>query len=129
MTLPYNPDAWPASWILQLIAKKQLEDFYQSKEWKALRLRILKTRPCRCQLCEMKIPAVLTPLRKPWEKSDSNDRRPVAVLHHMNEVRRRPDLALSEFDDEGRPNIVIICPSCHWEQHHKRFIPVTEERW
>lgn len=130
MALPYNPDSWPASWILQLIAKGQLELFYLSKEWKRFRLYILKSRPCRCQLCERKTPAVVTPLRKPWEKkSSSNDRRPVAIVHHVNEVRKRPDLALSEYDEYGEPNTIIVCPGCHWDEHHKRKIPVTEERW
>ena len=102
MSLPYDPDSWPANWILQLIAKDQLGDFYNSKQWK----------------------------RKPWEKKrDSNDRRPVAVVHHRNEIRQRPDLALSEYDDRGQLNTVIICPGCHWEEHHKRKLPVTEERW
>ena len=130
MALPYDPDSWPASWILRLIAKDQLKEFYLSTHWKRFRLRLLKSRPCRCQLCEQKEPAVLTPLRKPWEKkSDSNDRRPVAIVHHVNEVRKRPDLALSEYDEHGQPNTVIVCPGCHWDEHHKRKIPVTAERW
>ena len=105
MSLPYDPDSWPANWILQLIAKDQLGDFYNSKQWKRFRLKLLKSKPCRCQLCEQKVPAVLTPLRKPWEKKrDSND-------------------------DRGQLNTVIICPGCHWEEHHKRKLPVTEERW
>ena len=64
MSLPYDPDSWPANWILQLIAKDQLGDFYNSKQWKRFRLKLLKSKPCRCQLCEQKVPAVLTPLRK-----------------------------------------------------------------
>lgn len=129
MPLPYDPDTWPARWILQLIAEGNLKQFYLSQEWKRFRLRILKSRPCRCQLCEMKKPAVLTPLRRPWETSEGNDRRPVAVVHHINEVRKRPDLALSEYDEAGHLNVAIVCPSCHWDEHHKRFIPVTNERW
>lgn len=130
MALPYDPDSWPASWVLQLIAKGELKQFYLSTQWKRFRLHILKSRPCRCQLCEMKSPAVVTPLRRPWEKqSDSNDRRPVAIVHHINEVRKRPDLCLSEYDEAGRLNVAIVCPGCHWDEHHKRIVPVTEERW
>lgn len=51
------------------------------------------------------------------------------LVHHRNEIRQRPDLALSEYDDRGQLNTVIICPGCHWEEHHKRKLPVTEERW
>lgn len=130
MELPYNPDIWPANWILQLIAKNKLKDFYNSKYWKRKRREILMSRPCRCQLCEAKTPAVLTPLRKPWEKKGgNNDRRPVAVVHHRNEVRHRPDLALSEYDEVGNINLVIVCPTCHWDEHHKRLKPITDERW
>lgn len=130
MALPYDPDSWPASWVLQLIAKGDIKQFYLSQPWKRFRLYILKSRPCRCQLCEMKSPAVVTPLRRPWEKqSDSNDRRPVAVVHHINEVRKRPDLCLSEYDEAGRLNVAIVCPACHWDEHHKRVKPITEERW
>ena len=130
MALPYDPDSWPANWILQLIASGRLKEFYNSKVWKIFRLEILKSRPCRCQLCERKTPAVLTPLRKPWEKkSGSNDRRPVAIVHHINEIRKRPDLALSEYDEDGNLNVAIVCPSCHWDEHHKRLVPVTKERW
>lgn len=130
MAIPYNPDEWPACWILQLIATGNLHAFYNSSQWNKKRVEILKSRLCRCELCAAKTPAVLTPLRKPWEKKKgSNDKRPVAIVHHVNELRRRPDLALSEYDEDGKANLVIACPSCHWNEHHKRFAPVTEERW
>lgn len=126
MGLEYDPDSWPAAWVLQLIAKGDIHAFYNSPEWKQLRRRILTTRPCRCQICEGKSPAVVTPLRRPWDKDNG---RPVAVVHHINELRRRPDLALSEYDPQGHLNLAIACPSCHWNEHHKRARPVTPERW
>lgn len=128
----YDPDSWPACWILSLIAQDNIHAFYTSKLWKRFKRKILTTRPCRCQLCEQKRPAILTPLRRPWEnKTSPTDDRPVATVHHVNEVRRRPDLALSEYDETGCLNVVIVCPSCHWDEHHKRndLMDKIPERW
>lgn len=128
----YDPDQWPACWILSLIAQDNLAAFYHSGLWRRVRDKVLRTQPHRCYLCERKRPAQLTPLRMPWEKpKGSDDKRPVAIAHHVNEVRRRPDLALSEVDDLGRRNIVVICPSCHWNEHHKRnaLLDKIPERW
>lgn len=128
----YNPDSWPACWILSLIAQDSMWQFYQSREWKRFRREILRTHPHRCYLCERKKPARLTLLRMPWEKPrGSDDKRPVAIVHHVNEVRQRPDLALSEQDEAGRPNVIVICPSCHWDEHHRRTVRRLKipERW
>lgn len=128
----FNPDLWPASWILSLIAEDCVWKFYHSREWKRFRREILRTQPHRCYLCERKKPARLTPLRMPWEKpTGPNDKRPVAIVHHVNEIRNRPDLALSELDERGRRNVIVICPSCHWDEHHKRNVLSQKipERW
>lgn len=133
VAVKYNPDLWPACWVLQLIANGRLHDFYNSRQWKKERRKVIKAARCRCYDCERKSPAVLTPLRAPWEKpkdtAERKDTRPVATVHHVNELRQRPDLALSECDEAGRPNLVCLCPSCHWERHHKRPPEITPERW
>lgn len=128
----YNPDLWPARWILSLIASDNLQAFYHSRYWNNFRITILRTHPHRCYLCERKKPARLTPLRMPWEKPKGpNDKRPVAIVHHVNEIRKRPDLALSELDERGRRNVIVICPACHWGEHHKRneLMQIIPERW
>ena len=110
----YNPDAYPASWVLQLIATDNLHAFYKSPEWRRTRRAVMKHQRRRCWDCAHKSPAVMT---------RGN------TVHHVNELRKRPDLALSEYDELGRVNLVVLCPSCHWERHHKRRVEVTPERW
>ena len=48
------------------------------------------------------------------------------MVHHINEVRKRPDLALTrEFIDpitnEKIINLVALCNSCHEKEHPDRF--------
>lgn len=110
----FNPDLWPASWILSLIARDELHSFYVSGEWKRLRRSVLKKQKRRCWDCMHKSPARIT--------TGLN-------VHHINPVRERPDLALSEYDEVGNINLVCLCDSCHWERHHKRKVFINEERW
>lgn len=110
----YNPDSWPAVWVLQLIANGNLHSFYTSREWKRLRREVLKHQRRRCWDCAHKAPAV--------------NKRGVTV-HHVKPLRERPDLALSEYDEAGNINLVCLCASCHWDRHHKRAAPATPERW
>lgn len=63
--------------------------------------------------------------------------RKAALVHHVQHLKDRPDLALSAFDpDTGRRQLVSLCRSCHEEQHPERMRrtapkpePLTEERW
>lgn len=114
MPVKYNPDLWPACWVLQLIANGNLHAFYTSTEWKRTRRKVLKRQRRRCWDCEHKSPAKITR---------------GTTVHHINELRQRPDLALSEYDEAGRPNLVCLCSSCHWERHHQRLREITPERW
>lgn len=50
----YNPDSWPAVWVLQLIANGNLHSFYTSREWKRLRREVLKHQRRRCWDCAHK---------------------------------------------------------------------------
>lgn len=113
-TLPYDPDVWPASWILELIASGDTHPFYNSPAWKAVASKVRKDQKGLCYFCLHKSPAKITKAR---------------TVHHLFPIRQRPDLALSEADERGRINLVCICPSCHWDQHHTRRTLVTEERW
>ena len=79
-----------------------------------LRKTVLKKQKRRCWDCMHKSPARIT--------YGPN-------VHHLNPVRERPDLALSEYDEAGRINLVCLCDSCHWERHHQRRAFINEERW
>ena len=112
-----------ATYIRRLIAAGKVEIFYQSDDWKELREKVLQYFHYECQECLKR--GIYT--------------RAVCV-HHVNEVRHRPDLALSRYytDHKGntQPNLVPLCNQCHNIAHpekgyknakKERFI--NEERW
>lgn len=111
-----------ATYIKQLEAAGELEQFYQTKEWKELRAEVLIDNHYECAECIKR----------------GRYTRAVCV-HHVNEVRNRPDLALSKYytDQEGKQHkqLIPLCNTCHNEIHDKlgkwqrkgKFINV--ERW
>lgn len=111
-----------AKYIRQLISRDQIAKFYLSEDWKELREDVLETFHYECQEC----------LKKGrYTKAD--------CVHHINEVRHRPDLALSRYyvDEKGQRqyNLIPLCNTCHNIVHEKlikwqnkdRF--TNEERW
>lgn len=110
------------TYIRRLIAIDKVELFYLTDDWKELRLEVLKELHNECQEC----------LKKGcYTKAD--------CVHHINEVRIRPDLALSKYytDKDGKKQrqLVPLCNTCHniihdklkkW-QYKDKF--VNEERW
>ena len=111
-----------ATWIRQLIKANRIELFYKCQEWIELRLEVLIENHYECQECLK---------RGIYTRAD--------CVHHVNEVRKRPDLALSKFytDKEGKKQkqLVPLCNKCHNIIHDKlgnyqkknRFS--NEERW
>lgn len=108
-------------WIRELIESGELWRFYKSPEWITLRARILSTFHNECQECI---------------KSGKVTR--AKFVHHVNEVKHRPDLALSEFytDEEGKKqrNLIPLC-HMHHDMAHGRFCggefrpQLNKERW
>ena len=115
-----------AAWIRQLIENDRIYQFYKSEEWIRLRNEVLRDAHYECQHCA------------------ANGRYERAVMvHHVNEVRKRPDLALTRsFVDPVTKkeivNLIALCNSCHERVHDRcgnlrgqngdeRF--VNEERW
>lgn len=111
-----------AVYIRRLIAAGKIEQFYLSDDWKELRQDVLEYFFFECQECLKKGKVT---------KAD--------CVHHINEVRHRPELALSRYytDTEGKkqPNLVPLCNQCHNNVHDKlgewqrqdKF--TNEERW
>ena len=111
-----------ASYILKLIAEGRVAEFYQTEEWKELRAEVLEEQHNECQEC----------LKR-------GDVIQATCVHHVNEVRNRPDLALSKTytDSEGKKHkqLVPLCNACHNIVHDKlgnwqregKF--TNEERW
>lgn len=96
-----------AAWIRQLQEADKLYKFYKTDEWKGLRADILAEQHNECELC-----------RARGEYSRAS------VVHHVIEVKDRPDLALSRtyIDSQGRVcvQLMALCFDCH-NKVHKRF--------
>lgn len=95
-----------AVYIRQLIRKGKIVEFYQTEEWKELRRAVLDDFHHECQEC----------LKKGnYTRAD--------CVHHVNEVRKRPDLALSRYyiDKEGNRQLQLVplCNTCHNIVHDK----------
>jgi 5-methylcytosine-specific restriction protein A len=110
-----------ASWIRELIAEGRLYRFYKTDEWLALRDRILQRSHCECEWCR-----------------DLGKYERAVTVHHVNEVKDRPELALSETyvarGGKRKRNLIALCARCH-NKAHKRFQgakarrQLNEERW
>lgn len=111
-----------AAYIRQLIQSDKLELFYKSDDWNELRNDVLDEMHHECSEC----------LKR------GRYTRAVCV-HHVNEVRKRPDLALNKYyiDGHGKQqrNLVPLCNTCHNIVHDKlgewqrRDKFINEERW
>lgn len=113
-----------ALWIRELISDGVLYKFYKTREWLELRAAVMDEAHNECEMCrEAGI----------YSRADT--------VHHVNEVKDRPDIALSKtyIDGKGRRqrNLMALCFACH-NKVHKRFQggwwkkkdkPLTEERW
>lgn len=111
------------SWLRALIAAGDVHPFYVTAEWRALSAEILKQDRYECQICKAK---------GRYRRAD--------LVHHVNHVKRRPELALDIYytNDEGerKRNLISVCKSCHEtvchpERMRRPSAPyfTTEERW
>lgn len=110
-------------WIIQLIAEDKLVKFYQSKEWRELRQKVLQDNHYECLHCRAK-----------------GKIKRAETVHHVNHVKDRPDLALTQYtiDEHGNhiTNLVPLCNQCHNKEHPEKLFnqrtkhkPITDERW
>ena len=107
-------------WILNLISKNRLHDFYTSAIWLNVRQEVLVEFKYECQHCKA---------RGYFKKADT--------VHHVQFLKKHPDLALSKaYIYEGKVyiNLLPLCHDCHervhdYRQRVKKEKPLTEERW
>lgn len=109
------------AFIRQLIKANKVIDFYKSDDWLELRDDVFEFFHWECQGCLKK--GIIT-------KAD--------CVHHVNHVRKRPDLALSRYytDSKGTKqfNLIPLCNSCHNIEHPEKFYKnnnkfINKERW
>ena len=112
-----------AVWIRRLIAEGKVELFYFTEEWKELRLDVLEELHYECQECLK---------RGEYTRAD--------CVHHVNEVRNAPQLALSKYYIDSKGNrqrqLVPLCNQCHNIAHPEKGFKksekerfTNEERW
>jgi len=99
-------------WLESLIKQDDMLPFYNWRGWRKKRKEALERDNYECQECK----------RKGKYKKAQN-------VHHIQEVKNRPDLAMT------LENLECLCIACHNEIHDKRLrqdkrMPfVNEERW
>lgn len=102
-----------STWIRELIRADTIWKFYKTDDWLELRDDVMRDCHFECQECL---------------KQGIYTR--AVMVHHVNEVRKRPDLALSKtFVDalgNEHKNLVALCNPCH-EKEHDRFENYREQ--
>lgn len=107
---------------------KEAKAFYNSKEWKRKREKILERDHYECQECRERLRVAAARGKRLYGK-DAKIRRATEV-HHKKELKDYPQLRL---DDE---NLVSLCVKCHNDKHGrytKKFLKrknvVSKEKW
>lgn len=100
------------SWLLNHIKRDDMIPFYKSRPWRSLRKQALERDNYECQVCKR-----------------YGRYRLARNVHHLKEVKVRPDLALT------LDNLESVCIQCHNEIHDKRLKVdkrkpfINKERW
>ncbi|MGX7199211.1 HNH endonuclease [Enterococcus nangangensis] len=91
-------------WLVQLIRDGQLKKFYDCARWRKLRREAIKRDNNECQMC----------------KHLGRYHR-VENVHHIKEVKDRPDLALDIN------NLICLCVD-HHNEVHDRYLSIEEKK-
>lgn len=105
--------------LLQAIREGNTHYFYTSWTWRVKRKEILERDNKECQLCK----------REGNITVGTKDKS--LVVHHIKELKDRPDLALTDS------NLLTVCRDCHENichpnrlgEHQERKGFMNEERW
>lgn len=97
-----------ASWIYELMQDGKLYKFYKSPEFRQLRAEVLRDYHQECKHCR-----------------DRGVYTRAKVVHHVHEVRDRPDLALTRWvrepDGSITENLIPLCQDCHEIAHGRAY--------
>lgn len=115
-----------ASWIRELLDRGEIYRFYKSPEWTRLRAEVLRDHHQECKRC-----------------MENGRYKRARIVHHVHEVKDRPDLALTRWVEEPdgtiTENLIPLCFNCHEEEHGRAYkgretadprkLEEIEERW
>ena len=97
-----------ASWIRELEEAGEVWKFYKTKLWREVRQKVLEDGHFECAEC-----------------AKHGKYKRAVLVHHVNELRKRPDLALSLYykdrDGTTKPNLVPLCFNCHEIAHGRAY--------
>ena len=102
------------AWLNQCLTQGDEKRFYLSPMWRRKRKEVLAMDKHECQLHKQR-----------------GQYRKATMVHHVNQLKHRPDLGLSVWDGKER-NLLSLCNDCHEEIHNHRQEtkePVTVEWW
>lgn len=114
-----------------LIKENKLWKFYKCPEWIRLKTQVLQDQHYECQICKSR--GIVTR----YDETEDGRRKLIQTVHHVNEVRKHPELALSRYyfvDGVRHDNLIAVCKKCHNEIHdrfggNKTSGFVNTERW
>ena len=95
-------------YIEQLIASDELWRFYKSKEWVALKNKVLKENHYECAECKKR--GKITR----YDVDAEGRKKLLSTVHHINHVRSHPELALT------KDNLIPVCKACHNKLHPEK---------
>jgi 5-methylcytosine-specific restriction endonuclease McrA len=106
-------------WINELIAQDALWKFYKSLEWIQLKQKILEENNYECAECKRQ--GILTR----YDVDKDGRRKLISTVHHVQFVRRHPELALSRtyvFNGKTYVNLIPVCKKCHNKLHPEKRV-------
>lgn len=120
-------------YIEQLIEDDELWRFYKTKEWRVLKEKILKENNYECAECKRR--GKITR----YDVKPDGTKTLISTVHHVQFVRKHPELALSRtywYKGKQYDNLIPVCKSCHNNLHpekRKKYDKenhfTNEERW
>ena len=121
------------AFIEKLIRDNELWRFYKTKEWITLREKILKENNYECAECKKR--GRITR----YDVKPDGTKVLISTVHHVQFVRKHPELALSRYyfyKGKRYDNLIPVCKACHNRLHPEKnknnrnpdkFF--NEERW
>jgi 5-methylcytosine-specific restriction endonuclease McrA len=107
--------------LRKLIEEAREAEFYSWPEWERTRQQVLMLDHHECVRCKA-----------------HGKYSPAVLVHHVNHLKDKPELALSITDENGKRQLVSLCRACHELEHPERLRPawtakienpLTVERW
>lgn len=92
--------------IVSMVINDDLKAFYNSRGWRKLSKKVIKDGNFECAEC-----------RKMGKVTEA------VLTHHINELKKRPDLAYSitytDENGETKLQLIPLCHECHERLHHR----------